>query len=355
MAARQIADARLRGRARLRRVASAGRIAPRPIVARCRRACAITGNYCGGRLNCAQSIRLLMSRPFDRTPPKRHDGRAIECRSRKSSLTNFLDNCPSDTGNYSRDGVTGMFFNRKPEKSLCELTAEFIFQNSPDAYFVLDGAAICECNAALEKFMGQPRDKLIGVTPDRLSPERQPDGRPSSEAAVGYINAAMSKGCARFEWMHRRLDGSPLPMEVTLLRADLGGRPALISFWHDLRETMKLRQVEQIARAQAAETAQQQKAALDALAAALAGLAKGDLTIRVTQPVAAAYQALKDDFNRAMEAVHNALASIAGSAEVVMAGSARCRKPRTISPAGPNNRRPAWKKPPPRWKRSRPR
>jgi PAS domain-containing protein len=100
-----------------------------------------------------------------------------------------------------------MFFNRKPEKSLCELTAEFIFQNSPDAYFVLDGAAICECNAALEKFMGQPRDKLIGVTPDRLSPERQPDGRPSSEAAVGYINAAMSEGCARFEWMHRRLDG----------------------------------------------------------------------------------------------------------------------------------------------------
>jgi len=219
-------------------------------------------------------------------------------------------------------GVTGMLFNRKPKKSLREMAAEFIFQNSPDAYFVLDGGAICECNAALEEFMGQPRDKLIGVTPDRLSPERQPDGRLSSETAMGYITAAMSKGCARFEWMHQRLDGSPLPMEVTLLRADLGGRPALISFWHDLRETMKLRQVEQIARAQAAETAQQQKAALDALAAALAGLAKGDLTIRVTQPVAAAYQALKDDFNRAMEAVHNALASIAGSAEVVMAGSA---------------------------------
>ena len=101
-----------------------------------------------------------------------------------------------------------MLFNRKPKKSLREMAAEFIFQNSPDAYFVLDGGAICECNAALEEFMGQPRDKLIGVTPDRLSPERQPDGRLSSETAMGYINAAMSKGCARFEWMHQRLDGS---------------------------------------------------------------------------------------------------------------------------------------------------
>jgi PAS domain S-box-containing protein len=215
-----------------------------------------------------------------------------------------------------------MLFNRKREKSQREMTAEFIFQNSPDAYFVLDGAAICECNAALEKFMGQPRDKLIGVTPDRLSPERQPDGRLSSEAAVEHISAAMSEGCARFEWLHQRLDGSPLPMEVTLLRANLGGRPVVISFWHDLRETIKLRQVEQAAQAQEAETARQQKAALDALAVALADLAKGDLTIRVIRPVAAAYQALKDDFNRAMEAMHDALASIAGCAAVVLTGSA---------------------------------
>jgi PAS domain S-box-containing protein len=215
-----------------------------------------------------------------------------------------------------------MFFKRKPEKSLREMTAEFIFENSPDAYFALDGGAIRECNAATEKFMGQPRDKLIGVTPDRLSPERQPDGRLSSEAAVEYISAAMSEGCARFEWTHQRLDGSPLPMEVTLLRANLGGRPVLISFWHDLRETIKLRQAEQAAQAQAAETAEQQKAALDALAVAVASVAKGDLTVRVTQPVAAAYQTLKDDFNRAMEAMHNALASIAGSTTVVLTGSA---------------------------------
>ena len=124
-----------------------------------------------------------------------------------------------------------LFNNRKQHQPLRQAVAEFIFQNSPDAYFVLDDKAVLrECNAAMEEFMGQPRDKLIGVTPDRLSPERQPDGRLSSETAMGYINAAMSKGCARFEWMHQRLDGSPLPMEVTLLRADLGGRPALISF-----------------------------------------------------------------------------------------------------------------------------
>jgi len=148
-----------------------------------------------------------------------------------------------------------MLFSRKTQKPLREMAAEFIFQNSPDAYFVLDGGAICECNAAMEEFMGQPRDQLIGITPDRLSPERQPDGRPSSEAAVGHINDALTKGSARFEWVHPRLDGTPLPMAVTLLRADLDGRPMLICFWRDLRDTEKLRQSEKAARDQAAEVA----------------------------------------------------------------------------------------------------
>jgi len=214
-----------------------------------------------------------------------------------------------------------MLFSRKPRKPLREMAAEFIFQNSPDAYFVLDGGAICECNAALEEFMGQPRDQLIGITPDRLSPERQPDGRPSSEAAVGHINDALTKGSARFEWVHQRLDGTPLAMAVTLLRADLDGRPMLICFWRDLRDTEKLRQSEKAARDQAAEVAQQQKVALDSLAGALAKLAKGDLTVRLTQEVGAAYRALKDDFNSAMEALHNALASIAGGAQEVQTGA----------------------------------
>ena len=93
-------------------------------------------------------------------------------------------------------------------KPLRELAAEFIFENSPDAYFVLDGGAISECNAAFEKFMGQPRDKLIGVTPDRLSPERQPDGRlcprqlsdtstPHSPRGQSALNGCISCSTAR--------------------------------------------------------------------------------------------------------------------------------------------------------------
>ena len=214
-----------------------------------------------------------------------------------------------------------MLFNRKPEKTLREMAAEFIFENSPDAYSVLDGGAISECNAALEEFMGLPRDKLIGITPDRLSPERQPDGRNSIEAAADHINTALSKGRTRFEWMHQRLDGTPLPVEVTLLRAELGGRPVLIVFWHDMRDTEKLRQAEKAAQEQAAEVARQQKSALDSLAAALAGLANGDLTVRLTQEVAAAYQALKDDFNNAMDALQNALTSVAGGAQAVQTGA----------------------------------
>ena len=67
-----------------------------------------------------------------------------------------------------------------------------------------------------------------------------------------------------------------MPVEVTLLRAELSGRPVLIVFWHDLRETEKLRQAEKAAQDQAAEVARQQKTALDSLAIALTGLARGD-------------------------------------------------------------------------------
>jgi methyl-accepting chemotaxis protein len=215
-----------------------------------------------------------------------------------------------------------MLFNRKPKETLREMAAEFIFENSPDAYSVLDGGAISECNAALEEFMGLPRDKLIGITSDCLSPERQPDGRNSIEAAAVHINTALSTGRTRFEWVHQRLDGTPLPVEVTLLRAELDGRPVLIVFWHDMRDTEKLRRAEKAAQDQVVEVARQQKTVLDSLAVALTGLAKGDLTTRLTQEVAAAYQGLKDDFNNAMDALQNALTSVAGGAQAVQTGAA---------------------------------
>ncbi len=54
-----------------------------------------------------------------------------------------------------------------------------------------------------------------------LSPETQPDGRLSSEAAFAYINAARNNGFVQFNWMHCKLNGEEIPCEITLVRLDV--------------------------------------------------------------------------------------------------------------------------------------
>ncbi len=54
-----------------------------------------------------------------------------------------------------------------------------------------------------------------------LSPEMQPDGRTSIDAAYTYLKEARTKGYARFNWMHCRLNGEEVPCELTLVRLDV--------------------------------------------------------------------------------------------------------------------------------------
>ena len=70
-----------------------------------------------------------------------------------------------------------------------------------------------------------------------LSPERQPDGRLSGEAAVERINTAMQMSTPlRFDWIHKRRDGTEFPCEITLIRITLGGKPALLTSVRDITE-----------------------------------------------------------------------------------------------------------------------
>ena len=64
-----------------------------------------------------------------------------------------------------------------------------------------------------------------------------------------------------------------------------------------------------------------QKLVVDGLAGALAGLARGDLTVRFDQQVTAAYEALKVDFNSAMETLQETMKSIAANTQGVRSGA----------------------------------
>ncbi len=70
----------------------------------------------------------------------------------------------------------------------------------------------------------------------KLSPEYQPDGRLSSVAAGLQILQAFSDGYAKFEWMHQKLNGEPIPAEITLIRCTLEDEDFVVGYTQDLRE-----------------------------------------------------------------------------------------------------------------------
>jgi PAS domain S-box-containing protein len=91
--------------------------------------------------------------------------------------------------------------------------------------------------AAVGMFGAETLPDLLRCGPVEISPEFQPDGRNSAEAAKEHIAAAIKSGTTyRFEWMHKRFDGSLLPVEVTLKPIVLAGEPQLLVSIRDITE-----------------------------------------------------------------------------------------------------------------------
>jgi hypothetical protein len=82
-------------------------------------------------------------------------------------------------------------------------------------------------------------EQFVSLGPWNLSPERQPDGRASSEKAREMIEVAMRAGSHFFEWTHRRLDGEVFPATVLLSRIKSGERMFLQATVRDITENKR--------------------------------------------------------------------------------------------------------------------
>ncbi|PDT03237.1 hypothetical protein CO666_16850 [Rhizobium chutanense] len=188
----------------------------------------------------------------------------------------------------------------KSRPAFPQLVAEYVFENSPDACFVVEDQHVIDCNHAMETILGLTKEKIIGLHPAELSPKFQPDGRLSSAASAEIFEKVAREGIARFEWMHQRLDGTPFPVQVTLQLANIGGRAVCISSWQDIADLVKSRQAEELSRARDAEMAAGQKAVVSAMASALHQLAHGDLGCQIQAQFPKEYESLRSDFNTAV-------------------------------------------------------
>jgi len=95
---------------------------------------------------------------------------------------------------------------------------------------------ILECNdKAVEMFdLNSKREFMDNYF--ELYPEYQPDGEKSEEKARRMIKKAFDEGGFAMQWMFRKMDGTPIPAEVTLVRVTYGDEHFVAGFTRDLRE-----------------------------------------------------------------------------------------------------------------------
>jgi PAS domain S-box-containing protein len=90
--------------------------------------------------------------------------------------------------------------------------------------------------AALRLFGVASEADFAALGPWEVSPEQQPDGRPSAEKAQEMIATAMREGSYFFEWEHQRLNGEPFAADVLLTRMEVDGQVSMQATVRDITE-----------------------------------------------------------------------------------------------------------------------
>ena len=75
---------------------------------------------------------------------------------------------------------------------------------------------------------------------DCLSPKYQPDGCLSNALIHVYFEKAFEGGKYSFGWLHQLLDGTRIPVQITLVRVNYNNDYAVIGYMRDMREHMEM-------------------------------------------------------------------------------------------------------------------
>jgi len=134
---------------------------------------------------------------------------------------------------------------KRAEVALQESEEKFrrLFDSAHDAIMTLEPPTwrFTDANpATLAMFKAKDVADFTSHGPYDLSPEKQPDGRTSGDAARAMIDTAMSEGSAFFEWTHKRIDGQEFPATVLLTRMERGGQQFLQSTVRDMSKQKQL-------------------------------------------------------------------------------------------------------------------
>lgn len=121
-------------------------------------------------------------------------------------------------------------------------TFETLFNESLDGLSIFDGKQYTDCNKAFVEMFGfASKEDVIGTHPSLVSPEFQPDGRTSKQAAQAIIQGTLKQGVKhRFEWVHKKIDGTEFWTEVILTKVTLNGVDSIYAVIRDISEKKDL-------------------------------------------------------------------------------------------------------------------
>ena len=125
------------------------------------------------------------------------------------------------------------------ELAKSELKYKSLFDLANDAIFLMDEEIFIDCNKKTLNLFGCKKEEIVGRPPYVLSPEIQPDNRPSKEKALEKITLALNGKPQRFEWKHKKLNGELFDAEVSLNRIVLGEKTLLQAIVRNTTERKK--------------------------------------------------------------------------------------------------------------------
>jgi PAS domain S-box-containing protein len=140
---------------------------------------------------------------------------------------------------------TVISFRDITERKGAEERINAYFNSTDDGLLILspERGFIHANQAAVGMFGFDNLADLLKCGPIELSPERQPDNRPSGEAALDLITKAMQiNKPLRFDWIHKRTDGMEFPCEISLIKITLAGKPCLLTTIRDITERKLMEQ-----------------------------------------------------------------------------------------------------------------
>ena len=130
------------------------------------------------------------------------------------------------------------------EKAMADERMKIMFDATPlVAYIFNKDYNVIDCNqTAVTLFDLSSKQEFCGRFYE-LMPEYQLDGRLTADIGMEVTRKTLEEGSSRFEWTYRKLNGEPMPCEITCTRVMYKNDLTIVGYMRDLREQKKMQKL----------------------------------------------------------------------------------------------------------------